>query len=224
MNGDSLESVLSGLDGGRTVTDRADTDAGSVLVVSCSMTRSGHDPSLWPADGVETVSAVSTLGNQVWERRDGQRVVTPDVARLAERPAFGAVLVVGHTACEVVADAFERYVAAGTRASAGIEARLEPLVSVVEEAVEAGFVDASTPPRRARYRLVEYNVVRGVAFLARRLPASVTVAGYVHDEDGAYSCFPGRHYLVTVDGETDRETLRSRLPDGEAVPVANLLY
>jgi carbonic anhydrase len=89
--------------------------------------------------------------------------------------------------------------------------------------VGEGVVDDATPPRVARHRLVEYAVARQVAFLVGRLPDRVTVAGYVHDEDGAYGSFPGRHYLVALDGETEPGTIRSRLPGAADAHVASLL-
>jgi carbonic anhydrase len=194
----------------------------TALLVPCTAARNDHAASLWPVEPAWRVARVPTLGNVAWERQAGDRTLAGALAGAAGRE-LGAVVVVGHTECGAVADAYERYRGRGPDAPAGIEARLAPLVAVVGEAVDAGVVDASTPPRTAQYRLVEYNVVRQVAFLAGALPPTATVAGYVHDEDGAYSSFPGEHYLVAADGETDADALRARLPEDRQARVASLL-
>lgn len=226
MSNGRPDALLTGLDRrARRHTAGRPATTGSVLVVSCSMAQCAYDASLWPLDPSRDVTAVTTLGNQTWDDHDGELVVSGTVAHLAAECEPTAVVVVGHTACAVVAEAYERYVAPAevAAAGAGIEARLDPLVSLVEDAVDAGFVDPSLPPRSARHRFVEYNVVRQVQFLTRELRPSVPVVGHVHDQDGAYRSFPGRHYLVTVDGETDGDALRARLPGDGSAPIASLL-
>jgi carbonic anhydrase len=222
---DELDSLLGALE----TEPRASVSPGGarseagVAHVSCSMAQGATDPSLWPADTADPVRTLTTAGNQVWERTGSGRCVLADIERFVREGAVDSVVVVGHTDCAVVADAYEKYVAAGRTARTDDEPRIAPPVEVVAAAVEAGLVDETTDSRTARYRLVEWNVVRHVAFLTRELQASVTVAGYVHDEDAAYGSVPGQHYLVAVDGETDSERLRTRLPDGEPHTVANLL-
>lgn len=76
--------------------------------------------------------------------------------------------------------------------------------------------------RLVRQGSVGFGVVRQVEFPAGELAAAIVV-GYVHDEDGAYNSFPRTHSLVSVDGETDPETLRSRLPGGAPGRVATVL-
>jgi carbonic anhydrase len=224
-HGTDLDALLAGLE----TTDWVDTapaDAGTdrdAIFVFCSMTRAGHDPALWPANDAGAASTLRTVGNQVWEAADDGRAVVADVAHLVRQGPVEFVGVVGHTGCTVVADAYNRYVTADQSATERVAPRLDPLVDLVADAARAGVVDATTDPRTARYRLVEFSVVRQVEFLVRELPAPITVVGYVHDEDGAYSSFPRNHYLVTVDGDTDPETLRSRLPDGAPGRVASVL-
>jgi carbonic anhydrase len=225
MSDGRLDALLTGLDrrARRPPTVRP-TTTGSVLVVSCSMAQCAYDTSLWPLDPSRDVAPVTTLGNQAWDDHDGELVVSGTVAHLAAEREPMAVVVVGHTACTVVADAYERYVAPGEATAAGTEARLDPLVSLVEDAVDAGFVDPSLPLRSARHRFAEYNVVRQVQFLTRELRPSVPVVGHIHDQDGAYRSFPEKHYLVTVDGVTEGDALRARLPDDGSAPIASLLH
>jgi len=224
MTDDGLDSVLSGLDAQtRCSVERSyvHAESGTALVVSCSMSHRS-ELSLWPIDASWTTHRITTLGGVSWSNRDGQRVVDGTVTHLVDERDISVVLVVGHTQCEVIADLYERWLVPPTREPAGIEARFGSLESVVDDAVEAGVVDRTTPLRTARHRLVECTVVRGVELLTERLPSSITVAGYVHDEDGVYGTFPGKQYLVTVDGETDTAELDARLPDDEAIPVGSL--
>ena len=220
MSGDGLDAVLDALEAG---ADRAEqstrSSAGTALVVSCSMYQCGHGGPLWPADGSWRVVGVDTLGNQTWRLADGDRVLDRDIAGLTAVHDVDAVLVVGHTDCTVLADAYERSVSSGVSAPVTPETRLAPLVSLAADA--DGPVDASTPLRTARHLLVECNVLRQVAFLRRTLPASVTVAGYVHDQDGAYRSFPDQRYLVALDDVTEPAAIRERLSD-DSVQVGRL--
>jgi len=178
---------------------------------------------LWPVDATWNVVSVRTLGNQTQERYEGNTVPDSDIEHLRTRHDISAVLVVGHTSCGVLEDAYERWVAPGSESPAGIEVRLDPLRSLVGDGFEEGILAESLPLRTVRYRLVEYNVRRQVRFLQQALPSSVTVAGYVHDQDGAYSSFPDKRYLIAFDGATDPATIRARLPEDTSVRVASLL-
>jgi carbonic anhydrase len=220
---EQLTSLLAGLESGARRPSPADgRGAERTLVLACSMGPQGNGVSLWPVESTAGVTTVRTLGNQTWERQDGRRALDGRLAQRTDERDVGAVLVVGHTGCDVVADAHERCLGSATGSHAGIEARLEPIVEVVRRAVDAGLVEATTPPRATRYRLVEYNVRRQVQFLTDRLPDRTTVAGYVHDEDGAYSSFPGRTYLVALEDAVGTAA-ESRLPEDTSVPVASLL-
>jgi carbonic anhydrase len=223
MTDDTLESLLTDLEeAARNPAPVA--AAGEVVVrVSCSMADPASAVSLWPADGSWTLRTVTTLGNQAWAEYDGEQVVNGSMARFATEYDVRAIQIIGHTGCSVVEDAYDRYIASDREVPPGIEARLNPLISLVSDAVDAGVVDPSVSPRSARYRLVEYNVVRQVESLRERLGAPVPVVGYVHDQDGAYGSFPQKHYLVSVDGETDPDTIRENYPATESVPLSSLL-
>jgi len=196
--------------------------SGTALVVSCMMADCRHGPSLWPIDPSGDARAVQTLGAQTWTAHDGQRELDETLTHLTATHDVHAVVVVGHTDCTVLGDAYEHAVVS-TGAQSTAETHPESVVSLVEEAVSAGVVDQSLSDRQARARLVEYSVGRQVAFLTDSLPETVTVAGYVHDQTGVYGPFPDKLYLVSIDGVTDTDTLAGRLPDHEPVPVASLL-
>jgi carbonic anhydrase len=187
------------------------------------MSHGEFEESLWPLDLSWNCVALTALGNQVRNRARGETVIDGSLEHLVAEGNVNAVIVVGHTACDVIGDAYERYVVPKTDLPKGIEMRFDPIVSVVEDAFDTGLIDASTPLRTAQYRLVEYNVVRQVEFLTGVLPEAITIAGYVHDQDGAYSSFPGKHHLATVDGETDSGKIQSRVPDNQSIPLTNRL-
>lgn len=228
-NDDRLGSLIEELqDQGRraATATSAGTEAATVsaVLIRCSMGEGAAERSLWPVEPAWETAVVPTLGGVTWETDEERLVVSGEVASALHGADPRAVLVVGHTACSVVATAHEQVRAPGRELPAGIAARLAPLVSLVEDAANAGLIDDTTQPRLARDRLVEYLVVRQVRFLAERLPGSVTVAGYVDDQDGAYGSFPGRHYLVALDGNTGPGTIRSLLPPGADVRVGSLLW
>jgi carbonic anhydrase len=225
MTEDSVEAII-GWVRDRTGTRRGrrqESTAQTALVISCSM--SGCEPGgeLWPADASWDVLEVRTLGNQTRERYEDRTVLDSNIERLRAQHDITAVVVVGHTGCAVLEDAHERWVAPDTGVPAGVEARVGPLRSLVREGFEEGVLAKSMPRRTLRYRLVEYNVRRQVQFLRQSLPPSVTTAGYVHDQDGAYSSFPDKRYLVALDGETEPTRIRTRLPRDASIRTASLL-
>lgn len=225
---DRLGNLFEELEGrGRRSTkaagDAVGADTASAVLIRCSMARGPSERSLWPVEPACEVAIVPALGGMAWETDGETRVVTGGIASRVHGTDPRAVLVVGHTGCSVVATAHERVLSPDAELPTGLERRLAPLVSLVGDAVDRGLVGEPTQPRVARHRLVEYAVVRQVTFLAGQLSGRVTVAGYVHDEDGVYGSFPGRHYLVALDGETDPGTIRSRLPGAADVHVASLL-
>lgn len=223
MNTDSLNSLLVSLEKRRSATVDSDHNCETVLIVSCSMNHNECDLSLWPIEPAWNRIALTTLGNQAWQHDQGETVLDDSFAQLITKSNVDAVLIIGHTACDIIEDAYERYSTQMTELPAGIKTRFEPLVSLVGEAFDTGLIDASMSLRTTRYRLVEYNVIRQVEFLTTVLPEAITVVGYVHDQDGAYNSFPGSQYLVAVDGEIDDTEIQSRVPDYQSVSVANLL-
>jgi len=225
MNGDRLESVLGLLEDGVESANGQyhGPESETALVVSCSMGRCEHGETLWPVEPSWNVVDVPTLGNQTCERDEGETILDGELAHLVSEHDVATVIVVGHTACAVLEDAYDRAIAATAGSPAGIDLRLSPLVSAAEAAFETGVLDESMSLRRAHARFVEFNVVRQIAFLRAALPDSTTTAGYVYDEDGFYRSFPGSHYLVSLDGETEPAAIQTRLPDGPPPRVSSIL-
>lgn len=188
------------------------------LVVSCPMAQQ-ISRQLWPLDPIDAVSNVSRLGGQTWKSVEDDRALAPDIAHLARTHDLETILVIGHSDCDVVADAYDEYLTTERTTSAGIESRVEPLVSTVREAIESGHVETDCPRETLLARLVEYIVTRQVEFLVQSESVTATVAGYVHDDDGIYGGFPDTPYLVSLNGEQDVGTLRSRVPEGRDVAV-----
>lgn len=225
MNGDNLESVI------KSVQDRVGPqsdmgngpDALTALVVSCSMSSCKFCEPLWPVDDTWNSFSIETLGNQTQEQYEGKTVTDSTIEHLRAQHDITAVLVVGHTSCGVLEDAYEGWIAPDAESPDGIKRRLDPLRSLVGEGFEEGFLTESLPLQTLQYRLVEYNVRQQVRFLQQELPSSVTVAGYVHDQDGVYESFPDKRYLVALNGATDPTTIRAHLPDDASIRVESFL-
>ncbi|TQQ78909.1 carbonic anhydrase [Halonotius roseus] len=221
MAEDGLESLLTALDIDPDRTPPAAAGEPAVVSIGCPLADCDHDPG-WLADMGTAHLAVTTLGNRTWERRDGERELQASIrGAIADRPV-AAVVVVGHTDCDVVADAYDRYCGPERSSPAGVRASLAPLEGVVADAVDGDGIDTTGPRQRVQHRLVEYNVVRNVAFLRDRLP-STTVAGVVVDQAGVYDSFPGKEYLVALEDATEPAALRARLPEGCQLSVGRLL-
>ncbi|MDH5020410.1 carbonic anhydrase [Halobacterium rubrum] len=174
----------------------------------------------------------STIGNQVWDRVDGERVVDGSVLYPVEYAGTDTAVVVGHTGCGAVTAALEAVqqrdsdgeAESGDAHPAGVAKWVAELVPVVEagladdrvrEARDASLVD----------QLVEFNVDRQVAFLreSEDVPADVDVYGFVYDFHGVYGDDHGRAYLVNANGETDVGALREQAPDEFGESVQRLL-
>jgi len=225
MHGNDLASAIESVqDWAGSQNDMGHpSDTQTALVVSCSMSSCDPGEPLWPVGATWDVLRVQTLGNQTREPHEDKTALDSSIEHLRTQHDITAVLVVGHTSCAVLEDAYEGWVTSDSESPAGIEARLGPLRSVVGDGFEEGILAESLPLQTVQYRLVEYNVRRQVRFLQQALPSSMTVAGYVHDQDGAYRSFPGKRYLVAVDGASDPTTIRGRLPEDASIRVESLL-
>ena len=203
--------------------DVQDGQEPAVVSVCCSDSRVSQE-GMWDVEEPGWLFAPSTIGNQVWDRHGGERVVDGSVLYPIAYTGTRTAVVVGHTGCGAVTAALEAV--RGDEGSEGdggdggddetppgVAKWVDSLVPVVEDGLadervdsdrEAGLVD----------QLVEYNVDRQVAFLcgSEEVPDDTDVYGFVYDFQRVYGDDPGRAYLVNADGETDADALRERVP------------
>jgi len=182
----------------------------AVASVCCSDSRVPQE-GMWNVDRPGWLFTPSTIGNQAWDRVDGERVVDGSVLYPLAYTGTDVVAVVGHTGCGAVAAALAA-ARGGTDHPPGVAKRVDLLVPVVEEGLAGADPDH---PAGLVNQLVEHNVDRQVAFLRERaeVPDGVTAYGFVYDFQGAYGDTPGRAYLVNAAGETDPAALRDRVPE-----------
>ena len=204
--------------------DLQESQAPALVSVCCSDSRVSQE-GMWDAGGEPGwLFAVGNIGNQVWDTHDGERVVNGDVLYPLHYAGTDVAAVVGHTGCGAVTATLEAVRGDGGDHPPGVRERVEALRPVVEAGLEddrvaegrdVGLVD----------QLVEYNVDRQVRFLldSADVPDSKTVLGFVYDFQGVYGDERGRCYLVNVDGDTDAEALRGRVPDDFEAAVRRLL-
>jgi carbonic anhydrase len=191
--------------------------------ICCSDSRVSQE-GMWAVDEPGWLFTPSTIGNQVWDSYEGDRVVDGSVLYPIANTDTEVALVVGHTGCGAVTAALDAVRANDSGGPPGIAKWVEMLVPVVEDGLEDDRVD---PDRDASLvdQLVEYNVDRQVSFLLESdaVPAAVTVYGFVYDFQNVYGGENGRAYLVNADGETDPDALRERVPEEYRNAVRRLL-
>ncbi|MGM0398036.1 MAG: carbonic anhydrase [Halobacteriota archaeon] len=195
----------------------------SVVSVCCSDSRVPQE-GMWGVDEPGWLFTPSTIGNQVWDRYEGERVLDGSVLYPMAYTGTEVAVVVGHTGCGAVTAALEAVEEGELDAPPGVAKWVEMLVPVVE----AGLDDDRVDPDRSTSlvdQLVEYNVDRQVAFLREsdEVPETVTALGFVYDFQAVYGDDDGRAYLVNLDGETAPETIRSAIPDAFSDSVRRLL-
>lgn len=166
----------------------------------------------------------STIGNQVWDRLEGDRVVDGSVLYPLVQTGTTVATVVGHTGCGAITAALEAVRATDPDPPRGIAKWIDELQPVID----AGLTEDRVDPDRSVGlvdQLVEYNVDRQVEFLleSAAVPDEVSVYGFVYDFHGVYGGPDGRTYLVNADGETDPAVLRDRISDRSRAFVRRLL-
>lgn len=195
----------------------------AAVSVCCSDSRVSQE-GMWNVEEPGWLFTPSTIGNQVWDVHNGEKVVDGSVLYPMEFTDTKVTLVVGHTGCGAVTAALEAVRGDGKDAPAGVAKWVENLVPVVEEGLEDDRVDEDRDVSLVD-QLVEYNVDTQVEFLLGNdeVPDEETVYGFVYDFQGIYGDERGRAYFVNADGETDEDALRAAVPDEYEEAVRRLL-
>lgn len=184
----------------------------AVVSICCSDSRVSQE-GMWAVDEPGWLFTPSTIGNQVWDRHDGELVVDGSVLYPVAVTGTEVGIVVGHTDCGAVTAAFEAVREGGIDVPSGVTKWIDLLVPVIESGLADDRVD---PDREVSLvdQLVEYNVERQTAFLigSDEVPDEVTVYGFVYDFQGVYGDEPGRTFLVAVDGAIQPDVIRERVP------------
>lgn len=156
----------------------------------------------------------STIGNQAWDRVDGDRVVDGSVCYPLAMTETKVAAVVGHTGCGAVTAALQTVRGDIDELPSGIKKWVELQVPVVEDGLASERVDADAEPSLVD-QLVEYNVDRQVEFLRDSEVATedVSIYGFVYDFQNVYGDVPGRTYLVNVDGTRSISGMSDLVPE-----------
>lgn len=200
----------------------------TVVSICCSDSRVSQE-GMFDVEEPGWLFTPSTIGNQVWDRHDGERVVDGSVLYPVAATGTETVAVVGHTDCGAVTAALDAVRDEGETGSesspAGIAKWVGLLVPVVEAGLADGCIDVEVDDPPLVDRLVEYNVDRQVEFLrdSPELSSDVSVYGFVYDVRGSYGGDRGRAYLVNANGETDPGALAKLVPERLADGVGRLL-
>ncbi|MEF8772806.1 carbonic anhydrase [Halodesulfurarchaeum sp.] len=210
------------LERNRQHTDRLDEDhfaavqAGqepAVVSMACSDSRVSQE-GMWDVEEPGWLFSPSTIGNQVWDRHEGERVVDGSMLYPLFQTGTEIATVVGHTGCGAITAALDEVRGTEPDLPAGVEKWVTELKPVVEAGLADDRVDSDRDVGLVD-QLVEFNVDRQVEFLleSEGVPAGVSVYGFVYDFQSVYGGPNGRTYLVNADGETDPMELRDRVPD-----------
>lgn len=200
-----------------------DAQEPAAVSICCSDSRVPQ-AGMWDVDEPGWLFTPSTIGNQVWDEHDGERVIDGSVLYPIHATDTQVTLVVGHTGCGAVAATLE-FVRKETQGyPPGIRKWIELLAPVVEAGLEDPRVDEDRPVSLVD-QLVEYNVDRQVTFLRERaeIPSEESIYGFVYDFQGVYGSERGVTYLVNANGDTDLDRLRATVPERQAHRVRRLL-
>lgn len=194
----------------------------ALVSVCCSDSRVSQE-GMWDVDEAGFLFTVGNIGNQVWDTRDGERVVSGDVLYPLLYAGTDVAAVVGHTGCGAVTATLEAHRGGSAKFPPGIQERVDALRPVIEAGLDDDRIDEEREVGLVN-QLVEYNVDRQVSFLRDSDELDdETVLGFVYDFQGIYGNERGRCYLVNLDGETDESQLRDSVPDEYEAHARRLL-
>lgn len=199
--------------------DVLDAQSPPVVSLCCADSRVSQE-AMWGVEEPGWLFTPANIGNVAWDVEDSSTVdgnLLYPVANTDTR----TIAVVGHTGCGAVTAAYGAATDGALPDEPGIRKRVEPLVPIVEDALDGGITDDED----VIDRLVEYNVREQVTFLdeSDEIPDDTIVLGFVYDFHQTYGDAPGRTYLVAADGETDPATLRERVDGDDEIAVRSLL-
>ena len=196
--------------------------APATVSVCCSDSRVSQE-GMWAVDRPGWLFTPSTIGNQVWDCHDGERVVDGSTLYPITYTETKMALVVGHTGCGAITAALD-VVQRGENGDMppGVEKWVDLLAPVIEDGLDDDRVDPTHDVGLVD-QLVEYNVDQQVDFLVENeyVPDDVTVYGFVYDFQGVYGDCRGRAYLVNADGDTTN--LETVVPEAYTDHVKRLL-
>lgn len=208
----------------RRLAGAADPHAPEVVSVCCSDARVSQE-GMFAVDRPGWLFTPSTIGNQVWDVVDGERVVDGSVLYPLLHTGTRTAVVVGHTGCGAVTAAVRAHRGDPAEHPAGIAKRVDLLVPVVADLLDRGGLDPDEDEATMVDAVVEANVRVQAAFLADapEVPAEVDVYGFVYDLTGAYGGPRGRAYLVWANGVTDPDRLTELVGEERRDTVRSLL-
>ncbi len=195
----------------------------AAVSVCCADSRVSQE-AMWDVQEPGWLFTPSTIGNQVWDYHEGERVVDGSVLYPIEYTGTEVMLIVGHTGCGAISAALDALQGEDSETPAGVG----KWVNLLAPVIEGGLADDRVDPDREVSlvnQLVEYNVDRQIEFLQSQadIPDDISLFGFVYDFQGVYGDVPGRAYLVNVDGETETEALEKQVPNRFRSHVDRLL-
>ena len=108
--------------------------------ICCADSRVSQE-GMWAIDEPGWLFTPSTIGNQVWDSHEGDRVVDGSVLYPIANTDTEVAVVVGHTGCGAVTAALEAVTDGDSGGPPGIAKWVEMLVPVVEDGLEDDRID-----------------------------------------------------------------------------------
>lgn len=211
MDSEIVELIRSNLEHAKLFQDRfshlQDSQNPDYLTVCCSDSRVLQDH-MWGNEHPGEIFTSGNIGNRVFQKVKGNKVVSGDVIYPVEHTNTKVVIVVGHTGCGAVTATYQ-HLKEGLDEPEGIMHCIDLLKPSIERGVEK--LPDNIDETEAMNRLVEYNVDHQVEFLRRSndIPEEVTVIGAVYDFQDVYSGSRGELHLINIDGVSEVSELKN---------------